>query len=135
MQLQDLVDDPRYSTNEARTKHRAELVELLGQRFNTAPSARWTERLTAANVPFGPIQRVDQVFRDSQTLFRGLSIDLPHAQAATVPSVANPIRFSDTPVAYRYGPPVLGQHSREVLSEWLGMAEDEFDDLASRGVL
>jgi crotonobetainyl-CoA:carnitine CoA-transferase CaiB-like acyl-CoA transferase len=135
MKLQDLVDDPRYSTNEARTKHRAELVELLGQRFSTAPSAQWSERLTAANVPFGPIQRIDQVFQDSQAQFRGLSIELPHAQAATVPSVANPIRFSDTPVAYTYGPPVLGQHSREVLSEWLGMAGDEFDDLASRGVL
>jgi crotonobetainyl-CoA:carnitine CoA-transferase CaiB-like acyl-CoA transferase len=133
--LDTLAADPRFLSNQARTRHREELVGLLQKAFCSAPGAYWAEQLTAAQVPFGPINRVDQVFRDPQTRYRGLEIELPHALADSVPSVANPIRLSDTPVSYRNGPPVLGQHSREILQEWLGMGSGEWDELIAMQVV
>lgn len=135
MGLPQLGGDPRYATNLARTENRAELVALLRDRFVQRTNRSWTEILTRAEVPFGPINSIDQVFDDPQSQYRGLKIELPHGQAGSVPSVANPIRFSDTPVSYRYGPPTLGEHSREVLQEWLGLEQSELDALASQGVI
>jgi len=62
------------------------------------------------------------VFADPQVIARGLRIELPHALAGTVPGVANPIRLSASPVAYDRGPPVLGEHTAQVLQQWLGVA-------------
>jgi len=135
MGLPDLANEPRYATNLARTENRVELVQLLQGRFLQQTSGSWAERLGEAEVPFGPINRIDQVFDDPQSHYRGLKIDLPHSEAESVPTVANPIRFSDTPVSYRYGPPTLGEHSREVLQEWLGLEQSELDTLSSDGVI
>ncbi|MCJ7555715.1 MAG: CoA transferase [Gammaproteobacteria bacterium] len=133
--LVDLVGDSRYATNQARTARRGDLVKLLQQKILSQDTAYWSQRFTQAQVPFGPINRLDQVFDDPQARHRGLAIELPHALAHSVPSVANPIRFSGTPVSYRHGPPVLGQHSREILVEWLGMDESDLDALAESGVI
>ena len=133
--LGELAGDPRYATNQVRAVHRGELVELLQRQFLAKDSAHWCQCLTQAQVPFGPINRLDQVFDDPQARYRGLQIELPHSLAESVPSVANPIRFSGTPVSYRHGPPVLGQHSREVLAEWLGLAECDLEALAQSGVI
>ena len=135
MELPELAADPRYATNLSRTENRAELVQRLESRFLQQTSGVWAERLAKAEVPFGPINRIDQVFDDPQSRYRGLRIELPHNEAESVPSVANPIRFSDTPVSYRYGPPTLGEHSREVLGEWLGLEQAELDALSSDGVI
>ena len=135
MGLPDLANEPRYATNLARTENRVELVQLLQGRFLQQTSGSWAERLGEAEVPFGPINRIDQVFDDPQSHYRGLKIELPHSEAESVPTVANPIRFSDTPVSYRYGPPTLGEHSREVLQEWLGLEQSELDTLSSDGVI
>lgn len=133
--LAELAGDARYATNQDRTVHRAELVELLQRQFLARDSAHWCQSLTLAQVPFGPINSLDQVFDDPQARYRGLQIGLPHSLADSVPSVANPIRFSETPVSYRHGSPVLGEHSREVLVDWLGMTEHELDGLAQDGVI
>ena len=135
MGVPDLAIDPRYATNLSRTENRAELVRFLQDKFLQQTSETWAECLSEAEVPFGPINRIDQVFDDPQSHYRSLKIDLPHSEAESVPSVANPIRFSDTPVSYRYGPPTLGEHSREVLQEWLGLEQAEIDTLASEGVI
>jgi crotonobetainyl-CoA:carnitine CoA-transferase CaiB-like acyl-CoA transferase len=71
-------------------------------------------------VPCGPINRLDAVFADPQVVARGLCVALPHPLAGTVPGVANPVRLSATPVVYRSAPPLLGQHTDEVLADWLG---------------
>jgi crotonobetainyl-CoA:carnitine CoA-transferase CaiB-like acyl-CoA transferase len=75
--------------------------------------------LEPAGVPCGPINRLDEVFADPQVIARGLRIDLPHAAAGTVPGVANPLRMSASPVAYDRAPPGLGEHTREVIAQWL----------------
>lgn len=135
MSLEELAKDPRYASNAERTRNRQTLVPLLQRHFMTRDSAYWAEHLTAAAVPFGPINRVDQVFADPQAVYRQLALTMPHALADSVSLVANPIRFSETPVNYRQAPPVLGQHSREVLEDWLAMDEAQVESLVASGVL
>jgi crotonobetainyl-CoA:carnitine CoA-transferase CaiB-like acyl-CoA transferase len=113
--------DQRFATNAQRVKHRGELIPLLRQATVMRTTRDWIAALEEAGVPCGPINRLDDVFADPQVLARGLRIDLPHEVAGTVPGVANPIRMSVSPVAYDRGPPTLGQHTGEVLAEWLGL--------------
>ncbi len=112
--------DPRFSSNAQRVANRAVLVPLLRQATVMRTSADWIAALEAAGVPCGPINRIDQVFADPQVIARGLQIDLPHPLAGSVPLVANPIRLSGSPVAYQRPPPLLGEHTAEVLAQWLG---------------
>jgi len=114
--------DARFATNAARVRHRAELIPLLRQATVMRTTREWVAALEAAGVPCGPINRLDEVFADPQVIARGLRIDLPHALAGSVPGVANPIRMSASPVRYERASPLLGEHTAEVLADWLGMA-------------
>ncbi|MGC1175085.1 CaiB/BaiF CoA transferase family protein [Polaromonas sp.] len=115
--------DARFTTNAQRVANRAVLVPLLRQATVMRTSADWIAALEAAGVPCGPINRIDEVFADPQVRARGLHINMPHALAGDVPLVANPIRLSGSPVAYQRPPPMLGQHTAEVLAQWLGVQE------------
>ena len=95
----------------------------------------WLDALEPAGIPCGPINRIDQVFADPQVVARKLRVDLPHPLARNVPQVGNPVRLSATPVSYDLAPPLLGQHTAEVLREHLGFADAAIEDLASRGVV
>ncbi|MBY0431051.1 MAG: CoA transferase, partial [Rhodospirillales bacterium] len=108
----------------------AEIAALTG----TRPGAWWLEALEAADVPCGPINDIAQVFADPQVQARGLKIDLPHPTAGSVPGVACPIRLSETPVEYQRPPPVLGQHTAEVLLG-LGLDEANLARLRERGMI
>ena len=99
------------------------------------PTREWISALEAANVPCGPINTIKEVFEDPQIKARGMGIELPHPLAGTVPLVANPIRMSETPVTYRSPPPLLGEHTREVLHTVLGLPAERMDMLASIGVI
>ncbi len=114
--------DERFSSNAQRVANRAVLVPLLRQATVMRTSADWIAALEAAGVPCGPINRIDEVFADPQVIARGLQIHLPHPLAGSVPLVANPIRLSGSPVAYQRPPPLLGEHTEEVLAQWLGSA-------------
>jgi crotonobetainyl-CoA:carnitine CoA-transferase CaiB-like acyl-CoA transferase len=113
--------DERFATNPQRVAHRAMLVPLLRQATVMRTTRDWISALEPAGVPCGPINRIDEVFDDPQVRSRGLRIELPHPAAGRVPLVANPIRLSATPVTYRRPPPQLGEHTDEVLADWLGL--------------
>lgn len=129
-----LAEDPRFAHNPDRVRHRDALVELLGQRFQTQPGAYWMAQLAAAEIPCGPIQTVDQAFADPQVAAREMcwSLTLPTGSVARVP--ANPIHFSDTPLAPRGAPPALGEHTDEVLAG-LGIPAHERARLREAGVV
>ncbi|MEL7544012.1 MAG: CaiB/BaiF CoA-transferase family protein [Pseudomonadota bacterium] len=133
----DLAADPRFASNEGRVRHRAELEGVMEQIMRGRTSAEWIDALEAVSVPCGPVNTVDQVFGDPHVVERGMKIDLPHATAAekSVPQIANPLKFSSTPVTYRSGPPTLGQHTDEALSERLGLNNATITDLRDRGVI
>ncbi len=117
----ELAADPRFARNADRVRHRDVLVPLLEPIVRGKPVAFWTDRLEAAGVPCGPINSIAQAFADPQAVARGLRIELPHPRAGTVPLVATPVRMSDSPPDYRRAPPLLGEHTEEVLRELLGL--------------
>ncbi|MGE6386794.1 CaiB/BaiF CoA transferase family protein [Pseudomonas sp. NPDC078416] len=129
------ASDPRFASNKQRVAHRAELIPLIRQATVFKTTAEWVTALERAGVPCGPINDVAQVFADPQVQFRGLQIELPHALGGTVPQVASPIRLSATPVEYRRAPPLLGEHTLEVLTSVLGLSDTEVMQLRDAGVL
>ncbi len=131
----ELVRDPRFVTNGKRVENRAELTRLLGDVFKKRTKREWLELLEAAGVPNGPINDVAQVYEEPQVKARGVRIELEHPVAGQLPVVASPMRFSETPIEYRLAPPVLGQHTDEVLRGLLGKSESDIARLRSAGVI
>ena len=129
------ADDPRFQTNKLRVTHRAELIPLIRQVTVFRTTAQWVEALEVAGVPCGPINDLAQVFSDPQVQARGLAIEMPHALGGSVAQVASPIRLSETPVEYRRTPPLLGEHTQEVLQNILGLKAEEVLVLREAGVL
>ena len=131
----DLATDPRFATNAERVRNRAVLVPLLEAIVRERPAAFWAEKLEAAGVPCGPINSIAQALADSQAVARGIRIDLPHPTAGTVPLVGMPIRMSASSPSYERPPPLLGEHTDEVLREVAGLHAEEIAALRLRGVL
>jgi crotonobetainyl-CoA:carnitine CoA-transferase CaiB-like acyl-CoA transferase len=127
--------DPRFATNADRVRHRDVLVPLVRAVTVTRRTRAWVELLEPEGVPCGPIYTVAEVFEDAQVRARGMRTTMRHAVAGDIPLVASPIRLSETPVQYRLPPPVLGQHTREVLGEVLGLDPATIDGLEARGVV
>ena len=131
----ELARDARYATNGKRVENRAELARLLGDVFSKRTKREWLEVLQAAGVPNGPINDVAQVFEEPQVKARGVRIELEHAAAGRLSMVASPMRFSGTPIEYQSAPPVLGQHTAEVLRELLGKKDADIARLRDGGVI
>jgi crotonobetainyl-CoA:carnitine CoA-transferase CaiB-like acyl-CoA transferase len=128
-------DDPRFADMRSRLAHRDVLIEQVAAAMRTRTTAAWMEILEAGGIPCGPINTIDQVFRDPQVIERELRFDLPHPVAGTVPQVKNPIRFSRTPIEYERAPPTLGQHTQDVLQDLLGLSPEQVAALKGRGVV
>jgi glutaryl-CoA transferase len=130
-----LATDPRFATNGKRVENRVELTRLLQEVFGKRSKGEWVELLEAAGVPNGPINDVAQVFEEPQVRARGVRIELEHPVAGKLPMVASPMRFSATPLEYHLPPPLLGQHTDEVLRGVLGRSEAEIGKLRAEGVV
>jgi crotonobetainyl-CoA:carnitine CoA-transferase CaiB-like acyl-CoA transferase len=113
----EVGEDARFASNADRIQHRDALIPLLRKKFAGSPAPMWLERLRAADIPAAPIQTVAESLHDPQTISRGLIVDLEHPTLKTARSIANPIRFKTQPVVYRFPPPMLGEHSREILGQ------------------
>ena len=125
MNVQDSIGkDDRFTTNALRIKNREVLVPWLQNIFKQEPAAKWLEKFAAAEIPAAPINTVAEAIEDKQTHARGLIVQLEHPAIGTAKSIANPIRFSNTPVSYRLPPPLLGEHTREILQS-LGYSADD----------
>ena len=131
----DLAAEPRYAENSGRLANREALVSEMAATFATAPVDHWVARITHAGVPAGPINTIDRVFETPGLLSPSMVSTLPHPVAGTVRVVGTPLALSDTPVATRSAPPTLGQHTDEVLREWLGLNEIEIAQLRTTGAL
>ncbi|HYA45946.1 MAG TPA: CaiB/BaiF CoA-transferase family protein, partial [Burkholderiales bacterium] len=127
----ELASDPRFRTMPDRIRNREALIPLLQEILRQRTSRDWIARFDAANVPCGPINNYKEVFENPQVQHRRLKIEQPHPLSGSIPGVASPMRFSETPVEYGMPPPLLGQHTREVLSSVLGMSGEELDRLAA----
>ena len=134
-QCQSLAADERFATNDKRVANRAALTEILDGIFRARTTREWTEALEAAGVPNGPINALEQVFREPQAIARGLRMELPHPLAGKVALVRSPMRFSETPVEHEIPPPLLGQHTDEILRERLGRSDAEIAALRADGAI
>ncbi len=131
----ELADDARFASNGKRVENRAELTRLLQAIFLKRTTREWVELLDAAGVANGPINDVAQVFQEPQVKARGVKIELEHPLAGKLPLVASPMRFSETPLEHNLAPPVLGQHTEEILREVLKLGEPEIARLRADGVI
>ena len=133
----ELVENPRYATNSERVRHREELVPLIAARMKALARNDILEGLAARGVPAGPVNTIADAFAEPQAEERGMKISMPHplAGSGSIDLIGNPVKFSETPATYRKPPPVLGEHTDEVLEEMLGLDEGERKKLRSDGIV
>lgn len=115
LELSHLSNDDRFATNQARVLHREQLVPLLEEAMLTHTRDHWLARCEAASVPAGPINTIDEVFNNEQILHRQMRVNLPHPLNPELELPGNPIKLSRTPVNYCRPPPMLGEHTNEIL--------------------
>ncbi|EFF73011.1 CaiB/BaiF CoA transferase family protein [Achromobacter piechaudii] len=130
----ELAEDPRFVSNSKRVTHQATLDPILDAIFITQPRAHWLAALKSAGVPAGSINTVPEVFDDPQVAHRAMLRHLPHPAAKSVPQVMNPLRFATADLRADRAPPLLGQHTAEVLAE-LGKSAEQIDDLRQRKII
>jgi crotonobetainyl-CoA:carnitine CoA-transferase CaiB-like acyl-CoA transferase len=131
----DLPGDPRFATNAERVKNRAEITRLLNAVFEKRKTKEWVRLLDDAGVANGPINTIKEVFEEPQVIARGMKIELPHAAAGKVPLVASPMKFSGTPLQHDIPPPVVGQHTDEILRTVLKKTDAEITALKAAGAV
>lgn len=130
-----LAADERFQKNSNRVRHRDVLVPQVKEIMLQKSSAQWLDALNARGIPCGPINNIEQVFADPQVQHRGIQMKLEHPAAGKVASVANPIRLSQTPVEYQQAPPLLGQHTDDVLSRLLELDVAVIAQLRNDGII
>ena len=131
----ELGSDPRFATNPLRVRNREILVPMLAGMVKEKGRDEWIALLESRGVPCGPINNIDEVFENEQVRAREVAIELPHPTAGKVKLVRNPIRMSATPATSDKAPPLLGQHTDEVLRDVLGLGEAEITALRNKGVV
>jgi len=130
-----LADDARFHTNQDRLQNREALVSLMTQALALQNSGDWLRELTDAGVPCSPINDLGQVFSGVYAAERELVQNLEHPYSDKLPTVANPVQFSTSPVCYERAPPLLGEHTNEVLIDWLGYSDEAIERLKRAGTI
>ena len=131
----DIARDPRFTKNRDRVGNRAVLVPMLEEIMKSRGKAQWLAALEAAKVPCGAINNLAEVFDDPQVQQRGMVTEWDHPQREGLRLVSSPIKLSATPVRTELPPPLLGQHTDEVLRELLGLAPDRIGQLKTAKVI
>jgi crotonobetainyl-CoA:carnitine CoA-transferase CaiB-like acyl-CoA transferase len=135
LDLEELAEDPRFCTNPQRVKHRDILVKILEEKFLTKTRAEWLEKLNKEGIPAGPINNLEEVFRDPQVSHLKMVKEVVHPRMGKVKLIRNPVTFSETPASIYLPPPLLGEHTEEILEQLLGYHSEQIEDLKRKGVI
>jgi formyl-CoA transferase len=130
----ELAENPLFSSNPLRVENRDALTAELHKFFREHPARHWVDLLRDQNVPCGPINTIREVFDDPQVKARGLVVEMGHPTCGEIKVVASPLRLHEAPPEYRRHPPLLGEHTEEILAE-LGYGADEITSLRQEGVV
>jgi crotonobetainyl-CoA:carnitine CoA-transferase CaiB-like acyl-CoA transferase len=135
--MPELSTDPRFKTNEDRVANRIACNKRVSEATQKHPLKTWIDRLSKSGVPCGPVNSIEQAFNDPQAVHRNMRLTMPHPDALNneVDLIANPVKFSETPVSYRYPPPSLGEHGQSILKNELGLSENEIRRLKEKSVI
>jgi formyl-CoA transferase len=133
--LDHLAGDPRFATNPKRVLHRDILIPLVAEKMLEKTGEEWLRELDAMKIPCGPINTLDKVFSHPQILARQMVAEVPHPTAGSVKLVASPMKLSDTPCGIRRHPPLLGEHTAEILAQELGYTVDAIGRLREKGAI
>lgn len=134
--LPELAQDKRFTANDQRVAYREPLLEILQPVIRQRTTADWIASLEALSVPCGPINSIGEAFNDPQIKARGMRLDIPNPESVsgTMPSVANPLKMSGTPITYNTPAPLLGQHTKAILDE-AGLSEEQVAILLREGII
>lgn len=128
--------EPRFQTNAGRVNHRQALLDLIIPLMKTRKTAEWVAACRAANVPAGPIYKMDQAFADPHVMARSMVTEMTHPLSPVpVSLVSSPLVLSGTPVSYRNAPPTLGEHTNDVLHTVLNLDTKEIENLRKAGAI
>jgi len=132
---QEWTDDPRFASNPKRVENRAVLLPLVAEVLAAKTCAEWVELFVAASIPCGPVNNMQSLFADPQVLHRGMRAEVPHPTIGTLRLAGIPIRHSETPATIRLPPPLLGEHTDEVLANVLAYPPEKIEALRQQGAI
>jgi crotonobetainyl-CoA:carnitine CoA-transferase CaiB-like acyl-CoA transferase len=133
--VKELADDPRFSTNPARVANRDELLPRLESMFREKTREEWLQLLTQAKMPAGPVYSISEVFSDPQVLFREMLVKITHPKAGEINQIGIPMKFSETKPGIENPPPLLGEHTNEILSTLLGYDKQRISALREKAII
>ncbi len=131
----ELARDPRFVTNPLRVQNRAVLIPLVAAEIGRRPAAEWLQKLDQAGVPCGPVNTIDRVFDDPQTAAREMLVEVPHPTIGPLKMAGSPLKLAGITHPPRRPPPLLGEHTDQVLRDVLKMTEEEIHRLRQAGVV
>ena len=129
------IADPRFESNPARVEHRDVIIPLIGEAMAHRPCDEWMDLLVGAAIPCGPVNDMQSLFSDPQVRHRGMIVEVPHPTIGTLRLTGVPVRHSETPGTIRRPPPLLGEHTNEVLADVLGYSPERIAALKDRGTV
>jgi len=135
LDLEHLVEDPKYVNNSDRVNNREELLAIIKQRVQEKTTDEWLRAFEGSGIPYGPINNMQQVFQNPQVIHNDLIQIIDHPKCGEIKVPGPAVRFSGTPTQLTHPPPGLGQHTQEVLQNMLGYDEEKIQELAAKGVV
>jgi crotonobetainyl-CoA:carnitine CoA-transferase CaiB-like acyl-CoA transferase len=129
------TSDPRFESNPKRVENRDTLLPLVAEVMAEKTCDEWVELMVAAAIPCGPVNNMQNLFADPQVLHRGMLAEVPHPTIGTLRLAGIPIKYSETPAAIRLPPPLLGQHTDEILTSVLGCSPERIEALRAEGAI
>ena len=132
---QEWTDDPRFASNPKRVENRDVLIPLVAEVLADKTCDEWVELFVAASIPCGPVNNMQSLFADPQVLHRGMRAEVPHPTIGTLQLAGIPIRHSETPATIRLPPPLLGEHTDEILADVLAYPPEKIEALRQQGAI
>ena len=132
---EDLLEDPRFASNPKRVENRDALLPLIDELFANKTCDEWMDILVDVSIPCGPVNNMEHLFADPQVRHRNMIEEVPHPTIGTLKLVGIPIKYSDTPGTVRFHPPLLGEHTDEIVKSVLGLSDEQIAALKSNDVI